>query len=301
MKLILSRKGSDSSNGGVPSPIFPDGRMLSLPIPEQDEWAEASYRITYEQLRWPGEPAIGDIIEQLTRDRVSRQRRAHIDPDIFPGSLPRDEGWRPIFGQTDAAQGHLKKQNVGDGDIFLFFGLFRNVETKDSVLRFASSCPQQHVIFGWLQVDKDKVIQVDSCRESMPWAHYHPHMHLTSDLRNTLYIASEKLTLPGYGDIRRPGAGVFDRYSEELCLTASNQDRVSDWLLPARLAHDEKRPPFTYHSNERQWGKTKEGVILHSVGRGQEFVLDCDQYPEARDWLTELFRAAPPTRTAPAS
>ncbi len=42
VKLILSRKGFDSSSGGVPSPIFSDGRMLSLPIPEQDEWAEAS-------------------------------------------------------------------------------------------------------------------------------------------------------------------------------------------------------------------------------------------------------------------
>ena len=31
MKIILSRKGFDSANGGGPSPIFPDGRLLSLP------------------------------------------------------------------------------------------------------------------------------------------------------------------------------------------------------------------------------------------------------------------------------
>jgi hypothetical protein len=35
MKLILSRKGFDSSTGGIPSPIFPDGRMVSLPIPDK--------------------------------------------------------------------------------------------------------------------------------------------------------------------------------------------------------------------------------------------------------------------------
>lgn len=35
MKLILSRKGFDTHNGGGPSPILPDGRMLSLPIPER--------------------------------------------------------------------------------------------------------------------------------------------------------------------------------------------------------------------------------------------------------------------------
>jgi len=33
MKVILSRKGFDSKNGGMPSPILPDGTLLSLPIP----------------------------------------------------------------------------------------------------------------------------------------------------------------------------------------------------------------------------------------------------------------------------
>ena len=36
MKVILSRKGFDSSNGGCPSPILPDGTLLSLPIPTDD-------------------------------------------------------------------------------------------------------------------------------------------------------------------------------------------------------------------------------------------------------------------------
>jgi hypothetical protein len=231
---------------------------------------------------------------------VSRQHRAHIDPDIFPGSLRRDEGWRPIFGQTDAAQTHLKNQNVSCGDIFLFFGLFRKVETQDSVLGFASSCPQQHVIFGWLQVD-DRGVQVDSCRENMPWAHYHPHMHLASDPRNTLYIASEKLTLPGYGDTGRPGAGVFDRYSCTLRLTARGE-APSTWLLPAWFDPDGQKPPLTYHSCRKRWGPiTEKGVLLRSAHPGQEFVLDCDAYPEARDWLAELFHDAPPTRPAGSS
>ena len=32
MKVILSRKGFDSANGGILSPIFEDGTMLSFPI-----------------------------------------------------------------------------------------------------------------------------------------------------------------------------------------------------------------------------------------------------------------------------
>jgi len=37
MKIILSRKGFDSEAGGYPSPILPDGTMLSLPIPSYDK------------------------------------------------------------------------------------------------------------------------------------------------------------------------------------------------------------------------------------------------------------------------
>ena len=34
MKLIISRKGFDDTYGGGASPILPEGRMVSMPIPE---------------------------------------------------------------------------------------------------------------------------------------------------------------------------------------------------------------------------------------------------------------------------
>ena len=37
MKVILSRKGFDSSYGGIPSPILPDGRLVSFPIPSPSD------------------------------------------------------------------------------------------------------------------------------------------------------------------------------------------------------------------------------------------------------------------------
>ena len=37
MKIILSRKGFDAEYGGQPSPILPDGTLLSMPIPYPDE------------------------------------------------------------------------------------------------------------------------------------------------------------------------------------------------------------------------------------------------------------------------
>ena len=38
MKIILSRKGFDSgkSNGCFPSPILPNGKIISFPIPSSD-------------------------------------------------------------------------------------------------------------------------------------------------------------------------------------------------------------------------------------------------------------------------
>ena len=36
MKVILSRKGFDSVNGGIVSPILEDGTMISFPIPSTD-------------------------------------------------------------------------------------------------------------------------------------------------------------------------------------------------------------------------------------------------------------------------
>lgn len=71
MKLILSRKGFDSSAGKAPSPIFPDGGMLSLPIPDKHS------AIAYDDVSWQGE-RIGSLVESLTQGRVKRSFKAHL-------------------------------------------------------------------------------------------------------------------------------------------------------------------------------------------------------------------------------
>ena len=120
MRIILSRKGFDSSSGGRPSPILADGRMVSLPIPDEQS------PIRYMDIRWK-EYNLGDLVSDLTNGRVPASSSAHLDPDINCESLSRHAEWRPIFGQIGAAQGHLRKNNVQPGDIFLFFGLYQKV------------------------------------------------------------------------------------------------------------------------------------------------------------------------------
>lgn len=59
VKLVLSRKGFDSSFGGVASPIMPDGSLLSLPIPSKKD------ALRYGEVRVPG-GGLGTVVTDLT-------------------------------------------------------------------------------------------------------------------------------------------------------------------------------------------------------------------------------------------
>lgn len=71
LKIILSRKGFDSANGGIASPIMEDGTLISFPIPSNDRdtynalvYRSQSYTKILEDLKYKGNPA------------------CHIDPDL---------------------------------------------------------------------------------------------------------------------------------------------------------------------------------------------------------------------------
>ena len=57
-----------------------------------------------------------------------------------------------MFGQVGAAEKHLENRGVGAGDVFLFFGLFRNVEKSAGRWTYVRGALPVHVIFGWLQI-----------------------------------------------------------------------------------------------------------------------------------------------------
>ena len=50
------------------------------------------------------------------------------------------------------------------------------------------------------------------------------------------------------------------------------------------------RTPLTYHPDATRWQHNDDYACLQSVGRGQEFVLDLEEYPEARGWIAGLVR-----------
>ncbi|MED5207329.1 MAG: hypothetical protein VX465_11920, partial [Pseudomonadota bacterium] len=122
MRIIFSRKGFDSASGGGPSPIVA-GRPVSLPIPA----GEASHT-TY------GDLGLGDHAAHASRGKLGAEDLCHHDP-MFTGDGVC------LFGQCGAAQTHLANQGVGEGDVFLFFGLFREAGGEP-----------HHRIYGWCEI-----------------------------------------------------------------------------------------------------------------------------------------------------
>jgi hypothetical protein len=282
VKIVLSRKGFDSSSGGVPSPILPDGRLVSLPIP--DGLSIIRYGDIGDQTR-----PIGQWVSHLTRGRIRSTSRAHLDPDLIDSDLPRQPGWRPLFGQAGAAQGHLAAQGVGPGDLFLFFGLFRQTQWQRGRLKLVPGAPRQHLIWGWMQIDE--VVPVDACPEAIRrYVDYHPHFRRDPDPANTLYIARSELALPAHKSLRQSGAGVFEHFSLSRCLTDAEATGPSQWRLPAWCHPRDGQVPLSCHDRRARWQSDAKGVRLQSVARGQEFVLDTGRFPEALDWAAGMFR-----------
>ena len=222
--------------------------------------------------------------------------RIHLDPDLnFDAYRHRKERanwqeWRGMLGQAGIAQSHLNNQGVSSGDVFLFFGLYRRVEETAQGWRFVRGSPEQHVLWGWLQVD-EKYLVADIGPNDLPWARHHPHLFSHHyDVKNTVYAASMNLDLGGEDDrCEIAGWGVFPKLDQRLVLTNPNGAGVSNWRLPRWFYPDGNKPPLTYHGRiHERWRRDDNHAYLRSVGRGQEFVLDLAHYPDAVEWLSDL-------------
>lgn len=271
-KVIISRKGFDSGSGGMASPII-DGRLLSLPIPDSRS------AIRYTSLRDQSGISYGALINQLGD---KKPRYAHLDPDLIYRDQPREAGWKPTFGQCNASLSHLRGECVGVGDLFLFFGWFREAEKQKGKWRFKPNGLNAHIIFGWMEVGEI----IDLTTDDVPaWAKHHPHCQasFTSNSGgNALFVAKEHSSF-WQG---KSGAGIFS-LEESFQLTEPGSPRRSDWQLPACFFDDKEMCTLSYHRHKQGILNADSGTYgIKAANRGQEFVGERDA--EVEDWIRSL-------------
>ncbi len=270
VNIIISRKGFDSTAGGCASPILPDGKnMVSIPIPDRHfrEWR-------YEELK---EQSTGrcylDIINDLRPKSASCMDFCHLDPDINP-ALHKGENWTPVFGQVGTAETILEKNDIGIGDIFLYFGWFRGTVIDDGKIRYAVKrdnldffhTADIHAIFGRLEI-KEIVRDTSEMKVRFP---RHPHVddHYTSNpsKNNTMYI----------GDRRTTKVFGFD------------EKRVLTKLDCSRSKWDGEKLPWMMKELDSM---NKTPIISDNTicfrGRWQELVIR-DASDECIDWAEEI-------------
>lgn len=282
MKIVFSRKGLDSSFGNYASPILPDGQLCWVPIPEDSRNKPGLPK--YEEIQFD-KTSLGDIMNSITDGKFGLNRTAHLDPDIIFSHRNRPDGWMPIFGQTGAAERHLRNQGVDIGDIFLFFAWFKQCTYIDGKLRYDKTAPDIHALYGWMQIENKYTI--DGFFRAPSWADSHPHMlgEKYGPL-DVLYSSPKNLAIGGK-ETSFPGAGAFRHINERLVLTAPGESR-SNWLLPGWMYPDKDKRPLSYNEKLEKWELTGSYTKLRVASRGQEFVLDCHDYPETNDWLYDI-------------
>ncbi|MDD5463257.1 MAG: hypothetical protein PHG00_16820 [Methylococcales bacterium] len=268
MKIIFSRKGSDSTAGGFPSLIFPDNQLFSIPIPSNPSHCDYS-RLTF---KYEDEP-IQNILNQVTKNKIRNGSRyecdyaqavqgCHHDPMVIK------ETDRFSLGQTGRTESHLRNQEISSDDIFIFYGWFKRIALVDGHWMYDHNERDIHLIWSWMTVDEviklDSSDQVYSALKKFPELHVHPHLAPGwSSIPNSIYL-SKKHSLPRFSEIR--------------CLTdMKSYDGRSRWRLPVCFNQPQA---FTYL---KSFSPENNDVIMSYRGYGQEFVLDLDKVSSVGD------------------
>lgn len=267
MKVSFSRKGFDSKNGGQANAILPDGTLLPFPIPD----SQNGYPHTYKSLHIEGQ-SFYDIISSLkARPKVKAEDWCHLDPDLRKDVKQRPDGWKPAFGQADQSLSELQNHNFGKdgkGDLFLFFGWFRETEFLNGRLIYKKNAPDIQLIYGYMQV-----WAIIKAGDDIPgWLSTHPHATQIQNrsTKDAIFLPSDVLSFAP----ELPGAAML-KYAPELVLTAPGMSR-SRWKLPdffkndnIKIGHSPKQP--------------EDGSYFQSATIGQEMIWEATN--EAITWL----------------
>ena len=303
MKIIFSRKGFDDTtkkvdgirikvNGGMPSAFVRGQEMVSFPIPHRKDYYDDRGIVGYDCIRTAG-MSLRERIAALKGDGFAAKfGRCHHDPDLRRG----------VFGQSGPPQAHLCK-NVGEGDLFLFFGWFREAEWKGDALQFCRPHRDVNALFGFLQIGHGGILSAQDAAQKHANLRDHPHLtkarlkwdntpEAEEKLRqnNTVYFAAKNLSLPRVENL--PGHGIFRnsrKIGHKLILTTRNERTGkykprSFWDLP-----DFFDGQFCGNYGIRQTEGPHKDSVRISQGYGQEFIVNATD--KIQEWALERIRA----------
>lgn len=265
MKIILSRKGFDSANGGIASPIMEDGTLLPFPIPSAD-------KATFDDLEYCGE-AYFKILKDLN---YKGNNHCHIDPDIFPERRKnRIENWQPVFGQINSSAKYLiDNVKIDVGDVFLFFGNFHKVERTDHKYSYVKktgdfySDNDLQIIWGYMQVGK--IIRTPEEQIKYFW---HPHSieDRVKNNSNIMFIGSNKLSF----NKNMSGAGVL-KFRMDRVLTAQNCNKAT-WIKRSIYDTD------SIIGNRKNSSKVENGIYYAGIWQelGLLETLECEEWAKS--------------------
>lgn len=265
MQIILSRKGFDSQYGRQASPILPDGTLLSLPIPAKNE------TLKFSDLKFKDKTYLEIIKELNSNTKIKDDYTCHLDPDLRNDAIKREKGWLPLFGQTDAAQGHLLCKGIKEGDLFLFFGTFKETEIVNDLLKYKKNIPDLHLIFGYLQIGR-----IYSDISAFPKElQYHPHAQKRFEgyKNNCIYKAAETLSFSA--SINGGGCLCFH---DNLVLSKKGYSK-SCWELPDFF----RNVKISYHTSK---SFTKD--YFQSASKGQEFIIEENR--NVTEWAKKIIK-----------
>ncbi|MBP3581848.1 MAG: hypothetical protein J6J33_03780, partial [Clostridia bacterium] len=249
--------------------------LFMLPIPANDGVH------TYQELKFSD----NDIVSKTIKDylnkskKINFQSKCHADPNLV--NYFNDPEFLGSIGQVDQAQSHLLKNEIKQGDLFIFFGVFAETYLDNDNL-VVDKNSLKHIMFGYMQIGDIistyglNEIERANYESKYPWLRNQPHWiadKYNNNKTNCIYVASEN-----FNNTNIKGYGLFN-YDKELQLTQDNNNCVTHWNLPRELSNLK----ITYHSE-----KSHKEDYFKAACRGQEFVIENSKLAEI--WAEKLIK-----------
>ena len=252
MKVILSKKGLDSTYGGYAIDLDrmldkTHNKMLYIPMPMLDNKDDKGRKYKDIQSNYCNGSTFLELYKKFANDKAKikvRGKTYDIDdknifchPDPYILELYKHETLSSFdktkefashsisqgvssFGQAGKAISHLNGQGVGEGDLFLFYSSYKR------------NNKYIHAIWGYLEVGKVIECSELSDDDKNFWLNQlgdQPHKSvIATPCADIIYVAKE-------GNLsfnpKFPSSGLFD-YNKNLVLTKPDQPCRTLWCIP---------------------------------------------------------------------